>query len=200
MATTDEQTEADPQTDIPFVPTMPYAEDMLERLYAIDVDQFDVTKRVDELKGKNAWLFVLTMPVSALLLVILTLIGTFLSDHFILTFLVVAGLLFLIGKMLDNYEKKFKRQARIDIMQRIQRAEGEMGVIPHFKDFLPTKYRHLWQSLKKQNYVYIEQYIAALTLLQKHLDKDKFIRIWQLKYPETAPEQEDDEAYDEEMV
>ncbi|PLA75612.1 hypothetical protein CYQ88_00130 [Hydrogenovibrio sp. SC-1] len=178
---------------------MPYAEDMLERLYAIDVNQFDISQRVDELKGNHAWLFVLTMPVSALLLVILTLIGTFLSDQFILTFLVVAGLLFLIGKMLDNYEKKFKRQARIDIMQRIEKAEGEMGVIPHFKDFLPIKYRHLWQSLKKQNYVYIEQYVAALTLLQKHLDRDKFIRIWQLKYPETAPQQEEDEDYEEEV-
>lgn len=197
MAMTDAQTEADPQTDIPFVPNMPYAEDMLERLYAIDASQFDVSQRVDELKGNHAWIFVLTMPVSALLLVILTLIGTFLSDQFILTFLVVAGLLFLIGKMLDNYEKKFKRQARIDIMHRIEKAEGEMGVIPHFKDFLPIKYRHLWQSLKKRNYVYIEQYVAALTLLQKHLDQDKFIRIWQLKYPETAPEQEEDEDYEE---
>jgi len=196
MAMTENQLEIDPQTDIPFMPNMPYAEDMLERLHAIDVTQFDISKRAEALKGKQAWLFALTMPVTALLLVILTLVGTFLSDQFILRFLVVAGLLFLIGQMLNGYEKNFTRQARIDIMQRIKQAEGETGLIPHFKDFLPTKYRHLWQSLKKQNYRYIEQYVAALTLLQQHLDHDKFIRIWHLKYPETAPEQDDYEDED----
>lgn len=198
MATTEPQTETDPQTDIPFVPTMPYAEDMLERLNAIDVSQFDINKRVEELKGQQAWLFALTMPVSALLLVIFTLIGTFMSDQFIISFLVVSGLLFLVAKMLDGYEQKFKRQARMDIMQRIQQAEGETGVIPHFKDFLPIKYRHLWQSLKKQKFIYIEQYIAALTLLQQHLDQDKFIRVWHLKYPETAPDQNEEDDYEEE--
>lgn len=193
MATTENQTEIDPQTDIPFVPEMPYAEEMLERLHAIDVSQFDIAQRVETLKGNHAWLFVLTMPVTALLLVILTLVGTFLSDQFIVSFLVVSGLLFLVGKMIDEYEQKFKRQARLDIMHRIKDAEGEMGLLPHFKDFLPPKYRHLWQNLKKHNYAYIEQYIAAISMLQKHLDDDKFIRIWQLKYPETAPEQYDDE-------
>ena len=181
------------QEDIPLEPQTPTAEEMLERLHAVDVDDFDIEQRTNELKGNNAWLFVLTMPVTAILLVIFTLLGTFLTDHFIISFILSAGILFVIGKMIDQYEQKFKYQARLDIMRRIKETETEEGLIPHFRDFLPKKYRHLWQSLKKQNYMYIDQYIAALTLLQQRLDDEKFIRVWRLKYPETAPEKDDDE-------
>ncbi|QBZ83682.1 hypothetical protein GHNINEIG_01743 [Hydrogenovibrio crunogenus] len=181
------------QEDIPLKPQTPTAEEMLERLHAVDVEDFDLEQRTNELKGNNAWLFVLTMPATAILLVLFTLLGTFLTDHFIISFILSAGVLFVIGKMIDQYEQKFKYQARLDIMQRIKETETDAGLIPHFRDFLPKKYRHLWQSLKKQNYIYIDQYIAALTLLQQRLDDDKFIRVWRLKYPETAPDEEEED-------
>lgn len=181
------------QEDIPLKPQTPTAEEMLERLHAVDVEDFDLEQRTNELKGNNAWLFVLTMPATAILLVLFTLLGTFLTDHFIISFILSAGVLFVIGKMIDQYEQKFKYQARLDIMQRIKGTETDAGLIPHFRDFLPKKYRHLWQSLKKQNYIYIDQYIAALTLLQQRLDDDKFIRVWRLKYPETAPDEEEED-------
>ncbi|MBD3612666.1 MAG: hypothetical protein HUJ13_09730 [Hydrogenovibrio crunogenus] len=184
------------QEDIPLKPQTPTAEEMLERLHAVNVEDFDLEQRTNELKGNNAWLFVLTMPVTAILLVLFTLLGTFLTDHFIISFILSAGVLFVIGKMIDQYEQKFKYQARLDIMQRIKETETDAGLIPHFRDFLPKKYRHLWQSLKKQNYIYIDQYIAALTLLQQRLDDDKFIRVWRLKYPETAPTEEEEDLLD----
>jgi hypothetical protein len=46
----------------------------------------------------------------------------------------------------------------------------------------------LWQSLKKGQYQYIEQYVQAILLLQNKLDSEQFIRIWYLTYPELDPE------------
>ncbi|WP_019895969.1 hypothetical protein [Hydrogenovibrio halophilus] len=172
---------------------IPTAETMLERLQSVNVDDFDLKTVTDEVKGNQAWLFVLTLPMSAFLLVVLTLLGTFLTDHFVLSFLFTALLVYGIGKVIDQYEQKFRYQARLEVMDRIRKAEGEFGLLPHFRDFLPKKYRHLWQSLRRYNYAYIDQYIAAIRLLQQRLDPDKFIRVWRLKYPETAPDYEYDE-------
>lgn len=174
-----------PQEPLPLPPT---AEEMLDRLHRIDTEQFNIKAVTEELKGKNAWLFVLTMPFTAITLVVMTLLGTLLTGYLIASFIVTAGFLFVLGKMLDQYEQKFRRQARLEVMNRIKQAETDVGLIPHFRDFLPKKYRHLWQSLRKQNYMYVDQYISAVTLLQKKLDPEKFIRVWQLKYPETPPE------------
>ncbi|MGC9386143.1 MAG: hypothetical protein ACP5D0_04290 [Hydrogenovibrio sp.] len=186
------------QADVPLEPSVPTAEEMLERLHDVNLDDFDITAITDELKGKNAWLFVLTMPITAILLVLFTLIGTFATGYFIFSFIAAASVLFVIGKMIDQYEQKFRYQARLEVMERIKETETDEGLIPHFKDFLPKKYRHLWQSLKKHNYIYIDQYIAAVTLLQQRLDSEKFIRIWRLKHPETAPDYEQD--YDEDSA
>ncbi|WP_082672125.1 hypothetical protein [Thiomicrospira sp. XS5] len=191
METTENDMPDTPQEDMELAPRTPTAEEMLERLHAVNLEDFNLQAITDELKGNNAWLFVLTMPITAILLVVFTLLGSFITGYFILSFIVSAGILFVIGKMIDQYEQKFRHQARLEVMRRIKEAETEEGLIPHFKDFLPKKYRHLWQSLKKQNYIYIEQYIAAITLLQQRLDSDKFIRIWRLKHPDTALDDED---------
>lgn len=191
METTENDLPDGSQEDMVLEPRTPTAEEMLERLHAVNLDDFNMQEITDELKGNNAWLFVLTMPITAILLVVFTLVGTFATGYFILSFIVSAGILFVVGKMIDQYEQKFRYQARLEVMRRIKEAETEDGLIPHFKDFLPRKYRHLWQSLKKQNYIYIDQYIAAMTLLQQRLDSDKFIRIWRLKHPETAPDAEE---------
>lgn len=172
---------------------IPSPEDMLARLSSVDLEQFDIKAVTDELKGKHAWIFVLTMPISAILLMVFTLLGTFITGYFIASFVITAGLLFVVAKMLDQYEQKFRYQARIEVMNRIEQTEGPFGLIPHFKDFLPVKYRHLWQSLKKGNYRYTDQYIAAITLLQNKLEPDQFTRIWYIRHPEIAPPTETDE-------
>ncbi|BBP43006.1 hypothetical protein [Thiosulfativibrio zosterae] len=175
-------------------PSTPTAAEMLTRLRAVDTGIFDIKSLADQLKGKHAWIFVLTMPVSAIFLVTVTLLGTFLTGYFVASFLVAALLLFIVGKMLDQFEKRFFYQARITVMQRIQETEGDYGLIPHFKDFLPAKYRHLWQSLRKGRYQYIDQYIAAITLLQHKLEDDKFTRIWEIRHPELASDEDEDEV------
>ncbi|KUJ71796.1 hypothetical protein [Thiomicrospira sp. WB1] len=191
------QSELPPQTDNDENTTdIPDAETMLKRLQTVNVDDFDLRTVTDEVKGNQAWLFAMTLPMSALLLVSFTLLGAFLSGHFVLSFLVTAFVVYGLGKLIDQYEQKFRYQARLEVMDRIRRAEGEFGLVPHFRDFLPKKYRHLWQSLRRYNYAYIDQYIAAIRLLQQRLDPDKFIRVWRLKYPETAPLDEDDDSYD----
>ncbi|MDX1796585.1 MAG: hypothetical protein R3219_07650 [Hydrogenovibrio sp.] len=169
----------------------PSAEQMLARLEAVDIDTLDVQTITDELKGDQAWLFVLTMPISAIVLAVFTLLGTFLTGYFIVSFLVTAGIVFLIGQMINQYEQKFRREARLEAINRIAAYEGEEGLIPHFHDFLPDKYRHLWQSLRKKNFIYVEQYIAAVRLLQGKLDHEKFTHIWHLKHPETDPENQE---------
>jgi hypothetical protein len=171
----------------------PSAEEMLTRLHAVDVSQFDIEALSNALKGNKQWISILTIPVSAILLVLMTLIGTFVFDAFILSFLLSAGSLYFAAKLLDQYDRQYRIQARNEVMRRIAAAEGEYGLIPHFKHFLPKKYRHLWQSLPKGRYMYIDQYIAAITLLQTHLQAEKFTRIWHLNHPEIAPEEDEDE-------
>ena len=127
---------------------------------------------------------------SAVLLVVFTLLGAFLFDHPFISFVVTAGLLFWIGKLFDNQHRFYQHAARQEVIKRIAETEQDFGLIPHFKNFLPTKYRHLWQSLRKGNYMYIEQYIQAVLLLQRKLDPEKFTRIWYLNYPEIDPENE----------
>jgi len=90
--------------------------------------------------------------------------------------------------MFENQEHNYKIAARHEVIRRIAETEGEFGLIPHFKHFLPNKYRHLWQSLRKGQYHYIEQYVQAVLLLQNKLEEDQFTRIWYLTYPETDPE------------
>lgn len=180
--TTEAPQEAKPQEVFP-----PTAERMLQRLMATDVDSFDIKKETDALKGNHAWIFVLTMPVSAILLVVFTLLGSYLTGYFLASFLATALIIYTIAQIIDSHEQKFRRQARLNVMGRIEQNEGEIGLLPHFRDFLPPKYRHLWQSVRRKNFIYVDQYISAITLLQNKLDKEKFIYIWHLKYPTTDP-------------
>lgn len=169
-------------------PSIPTPEEMLTRLQNVNVQDFDMQEIANHLKGNNVWISILTIPVTAIILVSFTLIGGFLFDRPIVSFLVTAGLLFWISKMFEGQERHYKFAARQEVMNRIQQTEGEFGLIPHFKHFLPNKYRHLWQSLRKGNYVYIEQYVQAILLLQNKLEPDQFIRIWYLTYPELDPD------------
>ncbi|MPQ75548.1 hypothetical protein [Hydrogenovibrio sp. JE_KL2] len=188
-----EQLDETAQIEDEVFPLKPTAEEMLERLHNVDLGDLDLKQLMEEAKGNQAWLFVMTMPVSALFLVIVTLLGTFLTGYFIASFIIGATFIFIIGQMLDQYERKFKSLARIEAMKRIEAFEGEYGLLPHFNDFLPTKYRHLWQTVRRKNFVYIEQYVAAMKLLQNKLDREKFIYIWRLKHPETDPNYEQEE-------
>lgn len=181
----EDQTEKDGRAEFIEIPT---AELMLSKLNSIDLDVFDINQKMDELKGKWNWIFVLTMPISALLLATLTLLGLFFADNFVISFIVSAGIVFFIGKIIDGYEQQYRAMARRHIMQTIAEIEIEIGLIYHFKEFLPTKYRHLWQSIRKKNFIYVEQYKNAIHLLQLKLEQEKFIKLWHLKYPMTDPE------------
>ncbi|MDX1347325.1 MAG: hypothetical protein R3189_03635 [Thiomicrorhabdus chilensis] len=171
-------------------PAHPTAEEMLERLHAVDIQQFNISEVANQLKGNKQWISILTIPVSAILLVVLTLIGTFVFDYFIASFLFSAGLVYFIAKILDQYDQQYRLKARKLVMQRIAATEGDYGLLPHFKHFLPVKYRHLWQSLPKGRYMYIDQYIQAILLLQRKLEAEKFTKIWHLNHPELAPQDE----------
>lgn len=170
-----------------FDPKIPSAEQMLTRLDQVDLEQFDHEAIFVELKGKTIWVTALTIPVTVVVLALCTLIGM-LFDHPVIGFIIGALLLFWISRMIDAKDQNLHFQAHQEVVERIKQTEGEFGLIPHFKHFLPQRYRHLWQSLRKGNYHYIEQYIQAVHLLQTKLEHDKFIRIWQLKYPQFAPE------------
>lgn len=176
---------------------IPSPEEMLRRLKDVDVQQFNIKTVASELKGNKIWVSVLTIPVSAIILVLITLLGSFMFDQPILSFIVAAALLFWVSKMFEGQERNYKIAARHEIMQRIKQTEGEFGLIPHFKHFLPSKYRHLWQSLKKGKYQYIEQYVQAILLLQNKLDAENFTHIWYLTYPEIDPDKADDSNFSE---
>ncbi len=167
---------------------IPSPQEMLTRLQQIDPNDFNIKTIADDLKGNKVWISILTLPVSAIILATFTLLGAFLFDRPIISFLITAAILFWVGKIFDNQQKIYTIAARQEVMNRIATVEEGFGLLPHFKPFLPEKYRHLWQSIKRGNYIYIEQYIQAILLLQKKLDPEKFTAIWYLTYPETDPE------------
>ncbi|QCU89664.1 hypothetical protein [Thiomicrorhabdus sediminis] len=173
-------------------PNIPTAEEMLRRLHSIDVHQFNMREIAHDLKGDHIWISVLTVPVSAIVLVSATLIGGFVFDSPIIAFLSTAAILYWIGRMYDGQENNYRLAAREEVMRRIGEIEGEFGLLYHFRHFLPQKYRHLCQSVRKRKYLYIEQYIQAILLLQKRLNEEKFTHIWHLTYPHLNPDYEED--------
>jgi len=175
-------------SEVPEAERTPTPQEMLSRLQSIDPNDFNIKAIAEELKGNKVWISILTLPVSAILLATFTLLGAFLFDRPIISFLITAALLFWVGKMFDNQQKIYTIAARQEVINRIAAIEEGFGLLPHFKPFLPEKYRHLWQSVKRGNYIYIEQYIQAILLLQKKLDPEKFTAIWYLTYPEIDPE------------
>jgi len=167
---------------------IPSPQEMLSRLQSIDPNDFNIKAIADELKGNKIWVSILTLPVSATILATFTLLGAFLLDSPVFSFIITAALLYWVGKLFDNQQRIYTITARQEVINRIAAIEDGFGLLPHFKPFLPEKYRHLWQSVKRGNYIYIEQYIQAILLLQKKLDPEKFTAIWYLTYPEIDPE------------
>jgi hypothetical protein len=163
---------------------IPTAQTMLIRLHEIDLDQLNLKKVEEQIRGNRVWINILTVPITMLLLVLFTFLGAWISGHFILSFLVSAGVLFFIGKMFESYDQQVKWDARREVERRIAELEGDFGLLIHFKPFLPPRYRHLVQSLKRRRYLYIDQYIQAVNLLQQKLDHDRFTQAWHMVYPE----------------
>lgn len=175
---------------VEFDPSIPSAEEMLERLHSVDLNYFDSETIFNELKGKSVWISAMTIPVTLVTLSLFTFIGM-LFDQPIVGFVIAALLLFWISRLIDAKDQNLRFEAHNEVIRRIEETEGSFGLIPHFKHFLPNRYRHLWQSLRKGRYHYIEQYIQAVHLLQTKLENEKFIRIWQLKYPQFLPAPEE---------
>lgn len=171
-----------------FDPSIPSPEEMLARLHSVDLQQFDSETVFVELKGKYIWISAMTIPITVITLALFTFVGL-LFDQPIIGFIIGALILFWVSRMIDAKDQNLRFDAHNEVIERIKNTEGDFGLIPHFKHFLPQRYRHLWQSLKKGNYQYIEQYIQAVHLLQTKLEDEKFIQIWQLKYPQFAPQE-----------
>ncbi|UQB41594.1 hypothetical protein JX580_07865 [Thiomicrospira microaerophila] len=175
----------------PTKPSKPAAESLLQRLQQVDTDQFNLKQIEEELMGEKIWVKVLTIPVTMLILLILTFVGAWLSGNIFASFIVSAVLIYFIGKLFEGFESRYKWQARQEVEKRILETEDVEGLIVHFKAFLPTRYRHLVQCLKKGNARHIDQYIQAVNLLQQKLDHQKFTHAWHLAHPETKPEEPD---------
>jgi len=173
---------------------IPTAEAMLQRLRDIDLDAFNLSERELKLKGNKAWMNAFAIPISALFITLSTLIGTFVFNSPFISFGISAALAYIAGKMLEDYEHKIKVKAYHETIEYIKTTEGEFGLIPHFKHFLPKRYRHLWQSLRKGRYQYVKQYAQAAALLQDKIEEEKFIKVWHLQYPHLAPPEPKEEG------
>jgi hypothetical protein len=90
------------------VSQIPTPEEMLARLNAVDVQIFNIQEVANQLKGNKQWISILTIPVSATILVVITLLGSFLLDRPIVSFLFAAALLFWVSKMFENQERNYK--------------------------------------------------------------------------------------------
>ena len=179
----------------------PSAEEMLQRLMAVRLIELDTDTVADELKGNRIWIPILTVPISAVFLALFTLLGAFLFDRPIVSFVVTAVLLYWIGKELERSLESYIYKARQEIVNRIADIEEDFGLLPHFQHFLPKRFRHLWQSVRKGQFIYIEQYAQAISLLQNKLEAERFIEVWHITHPETdpnyVPEDEDEDEDDD---
>lgn len=165
---------------------LPSADELLERLNAIDLSQLDIDEVSAQMLGPWKWARVLILPVGALLLFLLTWLFSAISGYLIPSFVFSAMLLMLISRLLDRYERALKLQARQLIEQRIAEIEGENGLLIYFKDFLPKKYNPLLKALQQGFYGYIPQYIEAVKLLREQLDPIKFQTWWLIKREQLA--------------
>lgn len=172
-------------------PLVPTPEEMLTKLHSIDTELLNLIEAENLLRGKLVWINILTAPVAMVLLALFTLFGYMVIGYLIPSFIVSALLIFMVSKAFDNYDREIKLNARREIEGRIKDIEDEFGFIIHFEMFLPTRYRHLVQTLKRRKYYYIEQYIQAINLLQNKLDAEKFTEAWHRVYPETKPVEEE---------
>jgi len=179
---------------------IPTAEEMLERLYAVDIEQFNLKTVTLEQMDKKAWLFLSVLPISAILLALLTFLGYYFSGYFVISFIISALLVYTFGLIMEHYERHYKQLAFAETMRRIAETEGDFGLLIHFKDFLPPKYRYLIQCLKEGIYTYTKHYQNAILLLQNKLEPEKFTKIWYLKYPEIAPEKDETEEEEHNKV
>lgn len=173
---------------------IPSAETMLAKLMNINLDDFNLRDTEDLLRGNMVWINVLAVPVTLVLLLLFTLLGGLATGHFVISFIVTGLVLFMAGKMFEGYDLKIKIQARQEIEARIADTESDFGFIVHFKHFLPTRYRHLIQSLKRRRYLYIDQYIQAIRLLQNKLNHEQFTEAWHRAYPEIAPQPDESDV------
>ncbi len=172
--------ESEEQVDV-FYDDMPSANDLLDRLNAIDLNRLDLEQVSAEMLGKWKWARVLVMPVGALLLFLLTWLFSALSGYLIPSFVVAALTLLLIGRLLDRYEKALMQAARQAVENYISEVEGDTGLLIYFQDFLPKKYRPLIKALQDGFYGYIPQYREAVRLLREQLDPVKFQTWWLIK-------------------
>ena len=129
------------QTNNTAANNIPSPEEMLSRLRDINVQTFKMKEVANELKGNKIWISILTIPVSASILVVITLLGSFMFDRPIISFLLAAGLLFWISKMFKHQKQNYKIAARHEVITRIAEKGVEFDLIPHFKHFLPKNYR-----------------------------------------------------------
>ena len=172
--------ETEEQADV-FYDDMPSADDLLDRLNAIDLNRLDLEQVSAEMLGKWKWARVLVMPVGAVLLFLLTWLFAALSGYLIPSFVVAALTLLLIGRLLDRYEKALMKAARQAVENYIAEVEGNTGLLIYFQDFLPKKYRPLIKALQDGFYGYIPQYREAVQLLREQLDPVKFQTWWLIK-------------------
>jgi hypothetical protein len=165
---------------------------LITRLNQVEIEDFNLKKVEESLRGKMIWINTLTVPISLVLLLLFTLVGKLISGYIIISFIVSALIVFLLGKMFENYDHEVKWNARREVERRIAETEGDDGLIIHFKNFLPTRYRYLVQSLRRGQYLFIDQYIQAVHLLQHKLETEKFIRAWSLAHGiEDKPEEDE---------
>lgn len=163
---------------------LPSAEALLDQLHAIDLQQLDVEHVATEMLGKLKWLHVIVMPAGAIMLALFSITALFLTHSPVWGFLIAAAVLFLLGKLLDRYERDLKIQAVRRIEETIADIEGEEGFLIYFRDFLPRKFQPLLQTLHRGQFHFIRQYAEAIRLLQEQLDPIKFQTWWLIKRDE----------------
>jgi hypothetical protein len=152
------------ENEIPNEPAL--VDQLIDKLFAIDLESLDVEQEMVALDQSNDWRFVV-IPVTVLLLAAGMAMGLYLGSMLI-GFLGGAFLAFLAGYAYQLWDGQWRGIAIKKVLLRIDEIEGKQGFLRWFRPLLARNtYKAMFYKLYKQQVVDIEMYARALHRLRE---------------------------------
>jgi hypothetical protein len=171
---------------------------LVEKLYAIDLESLDVEREMVALNQANDWRFVV-IPVTVLLLMTGMAIGLYM-ESMIVGFIIGALLALTAGYAYHLWDKQWREVAVNNVLTRINNLEGKDGFLHWFRPLLAKNtYKAMFYKLYKQQVVDISMYLRAVKRLREKpqtLMRDALIAA----HPQLAPVQAEEDSEETEDV
>jgi hypothetical protein len=169
---------------------------LLDKLYAIDLDTLDTQQELVASREGHDWNF-FVIPITVLILLAGLSIGLY-FESLIGGFIGGAILALLVGYGYHLWDEQWQKAATLAVLSRINDIEGQEGFLHWFKPILAkSAYRAMFYKLNKMHIVDIPMYVRALHRLQEKEREKLRVRMLEshpilVPPPEPTPEPEED--------